>query len=119
MNATTLLKRIEKHLYTQKGTLAVKYEEVLNLITHPTLVVRPCKWYHYGKSLKDKRGSILSGLTALGIDYVYHNDAPKGGMEGYYIKLSEKGRRQVREFAKMYDAKHIQLEGYKLVIKKS
>lgn len=99
MKRETLQKRIEKHLYTQKGTLAKKYETVFYLITHPTATIHPIKSTYFG--LQDKSYNIEHGLKLIGIDFETGNDAPRGGRDGYYIKLSKKGREQVSEFCKV------------------
>ena len=103
MKAETLQKRIEANLYTQKGTLARKYEDVVYMLSHPDYVARPCKWQGY-TTLKDTRERYIIALKAVGVDYVIYNVAPRGGMEGWRIRLTQKGKRQVREFAKAYKA---------------
>lgn len=103
MKAETLNSKIIKNLYTNKGTLARKYEDVLYMLTHPQYVARPCKWQGY-TTLKDTRERYTEALKAIGVDYEMYNVAPRGGMEGWRIRLTPKGRRQVREFAKAYKA---------------
>ena len=104
MKAETLQKRIEANLYTKKGTLARKYEDVVYMLSHPDYVACPCRWLGHGSSLKDSRAIYIDGLTAVGVDFVVHNVAPRGGMEGWRIRLTKKGKRQAREFAKAYKA---------------
>ena len=41
-------------------------------------------------------------LKVLGIDYTTGNDAPRSGAEGFYIELTAKGKRQVKEFQSYY-----------------
>lgn len=53
-----------------------------------------------GESLHDNSANLEWGLHALGIDYETGNDAPRGGKNGYFVKLTAKGRRQVRDYNK-------------------
>lgn len=101
MKKETLQSRIEKHLYTKGGTLAKKYEEVVELLNNPNRTLRPICWCGRGRhiNLSDKSAIIEQGLSLLGIAYETGNDAPKGGKNGYYIRLSAKGKRQVKDFA--------------------
>lgn len=99
MKKETLQARIEKHLYTKSGKLARKYDEVLELINNPTRIMRPIYWRRKGDSLHDSHEVLEYGLAIIGIDYETGNDAPRGGKNGYYVKLTAKGKRQVREFA--------------------
>lgn len=100
MKATTLQKRIEKHLTTKKGTIAPRYVKVIDFINHPNWVIYPRKWNRCGSlcSLCDKSDSYISALTLLNIDFETGNDAPRGGVEGFYIRLTKKGQNQVRNF---------------------
>lgn len=99
MKKATLQTRIEKNLYTKSGTLARKYEDVIYLLKNPGKVMRPIYWCDRGRSLHDSHENLEHGLAVLGVDYTTGNDAPRGGMNGYFVKLTAKGKRQVREFA--------------------
>lgn len=101
MKKETLQARIEKHLYTKSGALAKKYEEVVELLNNPSRTLRPVSWYGRGRhiSLHDNTANIEQGLSLLGIDFETGNDAPKGGKNGYFIRLTAKGKRQVKDFA--------------------
>lgn len=99
MKKETLQKRIEKKLYTKSGHLACKYKEVMDLLLHPEWDLRPVFWVDKGRTLYDHHANIEEGLRLLGIDFETGNDAPRDGKNGYYIKLTAKGKRQVKEFA--------------------
>lgn len=99
MKKETLQARIGKHLYTKSGKLARKYEEVIELLNNPNRIMRPIWWRGKGDSLHDSHESLEYGLAVIGVDYTTGNDAPRGGMNGYFVKLTAKGKRQVREFA--------------------
>lgn len=102
MKKETLQKRIEKNLYTKKGTLASKYGVVMFLLENPNYVSRPVRWHNAGRGryqLEDHSYNIEHALTLLGVSYETGNDAPRGGKEGYYIRLTPKGKRQVKEYA--------------------
>ena len=100
MKKETLQKRIEKHLYTKGGKLAKKYEDVIVLLNNPERIMRPIYWGYKGRTLHDGSANLEFGLQALGIDYEAGNDAPRGGKNGYYVKLTSKGRRQVADYNK-------------------
>lgn len=106
MKATTLQSRIEKNLFTKKGTLHSRYINPIGLLKHPDTVARPRKWNRNGShmTLVDSSHNYVYVLTVLGIDYETGNDAPRCGAEGYYIKLTKKGRNQVRDFAKQFNS---------------
>lgn len=101
MKKETLQKRIEKNLYTKKGTLAAKYCGVIYMITSKNPIVYPCRWHRNGGryQLEDKSRNYIDGLELLGISYETGNDSPRGGKEGYYIRLTAKGKRQVKNYA--------------------
>ena len=100
MKKETLQKRIEKHLYTKGGKLAKKYEDVIELLNNPERIMRPIYWGYKGRTLHDGSANLEWGLHILGIDYTTGNDAPRGGKNGYYVKLTAKGRRQVADYNK-------------------
>lgn len=106
MKAETLQKRIEKNLFTKAGKLAVKYEEVMELLRNPCQTIHPIHWRVSGRHvyITGNNYNLENGLKLLGIDYETGNDAPRGGMNGYYVRLTAKGKRQVEEFAAAYAA---------------
>ena len=100
MKKATLQARIEKHLFTKSGKLARKYEEVIELLNNPDKIMRPIYWRRKGDSLHDSHENLEYGLSILGVDYETGNDAPRGGLNGYFVRLTAKGKRQVRDFSK-------------------
>lgn len=61
------------------------------------------EWRGNGRhiSLSDCRYyAAINFCDKLRIDYELGNDAPRGGKEGDYVKLTEKGKRQVAEWVK-------------------
>ena len=102
MKAETLQQRIERNLYTKKGQLAKIYRETIELLQHPDRVLHPVQWGNKGRSLSDHSANIERGLDLIDIDYCTGNDAPRGGRNGYYIRLTPKGKRQVKEYAMQY-----------------
>lgn len=101
MKKETLQARIEKHLCTKTGNIARKYEEVMELLKNPNRVMRPIYWRGKGDSLHDSHEALEYGLAILGVDYETGNDAPRGGLNGYYVKLTAKGKRQVKDYSRM------------------
>ena len=100
MKKETLQARIKKHLYTNGGKLAKKYEDVIVLLNNPERIMRPIYWGYKGRTLHDGSANLEWGLHILGIDYEAGNDAPRGGKNGYFVKLTSKGRRQVADYNK-------------------
>ncbi|MDD3040899.1 hypothetical protein [Bacteroides sp.] len=103
MKAITLQSRIEKNLYSKAGNLCVQYQRVIILLKNPDMMVHPNRWNRSGRHCKfvSHMDVYVNALDAIGIAYERGNDAPRGGKEGDYLKLSAKGRRQVMEFAKL------------------
>ena len=106
MKKETLEKRIAANLLTKTGTVKVKYQPVINLLKNPTLVLRPTSWRKSRGasywSISDKSFDITEGLDLLKIDYEEGNDGPRGGASWNYIKLTKKGQRQVKDYARSF-----------------
>lgn len=108
MKRETIEKRIKENLYTKAGKLMVKYSAPVEWLQRGGKDrVHPCTWCRSGRhiSLSDHRSDYIIALKKLGIDYVADNDAPRGGMEGEYIELTAKGKRQVKEYSDYYTMK--------------
>ena len=103
MKAKTLQERIENNLFTKSGTLMKKYEDVIDILLHPDRKFRPTVWTNKGRSLRDYRKAVTEGLKAIGIDFEEGNDAPRGGLNGNYIVLTSKGKRQSKEWREGYE----------------
>lgn len=109
MKASTLQARIEKYLTTKKGNIHPKYEKVIEFIKELCAIAHTRRWVRNGESmiLSDRSHQYIDALTMLGVDYETGNDAPRGGATGYYIRLTKKGRNQVREFAKKLNTENL------------
>ena len=103
MKKETLQKRIEDKLYTKSGKLQKKYEDVITILLHPERKFRPCCWTNKGRSLRDYRMNVTEGLRLISIDFESGNDAPRGGLNGNYIVLTSKGKRQSKEYREGYE----------------
>lgn len=101
MKKETLEKRISANLLTKTGMVISKYQPVLDLLRHPNILLRPTRYERRSDRIfiVDKSFDIIEGLTLLKIDYERGNDA-RGNVEGDYIKLTKKGKQQVRDYAK-------------------
>lgn len=104
MKRETLEKRIAKHLTNKAGNIYSVYKEPLDWLKTGRGRAYPCRWHKNGRhfSLDDKSKRYFEMLKALGIDYTTGNDSPKGGAEGFYLELTPKGLRQVKEFQAYY-----------------
>lgn len=114
MKATTLNSRIKKNLTTKTGSIYSKFSDVIYLIEHPENIIRPVSWSRSNKrfNLRDVSSQIIDGLNRIGIDFETGNDAPRGGKEGFFIRLTKKGQNQVKDYnlqAKL-DAEKIEAE---------
>lgn len=103
MKKETLQKRIEDKLYTRSGKLQKKYEDVIDILLHPDRKFRPTVWTNKGRSLRDYRMNVTEGLRLIGIAFEEGNDAPRGGLNGNYIVLTSKGKRQSKEWREGYE----------------
>jgi len=100
MKATTLQKRIEKKLYTKQGKLAARFANLDNLLING--IWHGKTYSGRGRFTTLTNGdhlSMIEALRNLGIDFKVGNDAPRGGGIGDYVALTEKGKRQVKEYA--------------------
>lgn len=95
MNTQTFIKRINC-AYTQKGTLNKRFSGAISNIK----IMAQGKQYHPFRWVKSKRHFGVSGeseanntktlCNALGLELMWGNDAPRGGIEGNFIYLSKK-----------------------------
>ena len=103
MKAENFANLILEKCLTKKGTFLVSDIEMLyHLIFKPLERRRTFHWYNKGKSYKDTHYRDIEVLNKLGIDYGYFNDAPRGGQEGNYIIITQKGLRRIKPFLKAY-----------------
>lgn len=103
MKSTTLAQRINKFLRIKSGSIAVKYQDIVELLEFPEKTLHPCGYYGRGRFTSIKNGyyaDICAGLRLIGIDFEKGNDAPRGGASGEFIRLTKKGKLQVKEYAK-------------------
>lgn len=100
MKATTLQQRIEKKLYTKEGKLATRFANLDTLLIEG--IWHGKKYSSRGRFITLTNGdhlSMIEALRNLGIDFKVGNDAPRGGGIDDYVALTEKGKRQVKEYA--------------------
>lgn len=110
MKAENFAKLIVEKCTTKKGELKKVYKEMLyHLIHYPKNKRRTFIWTNKGRSSRDTHNNDIELLNLLGIDYGYFNDAPKGGQNGNYIMVSEKGYNRAKPFIKAYIAEYERL----------
>lgn len=102
---TTVLKTATKKLIlTAKGEVNKNFVNALFCARFEdnTRRIYPCKWFKNGRhfACRDKTNIITSVLKAQGYAYALLNDAPKGGLEGIYIKVSPKAYEFLQSFRK-------------------
>ena len=90
--ATILKTATKKVILTAKGEVNKHFVNALFCarFDDATKTIYPCKWMKSGRrfACSDKTNTILEALKAQGYKFEQGNDAPKGGLEGNYIKLS-------------------------------
>lgn len=95
MNTQTFIKRINC-AYTQKGTLNKRFSGAISSIN---LMAHGKQYYPYywkrSKGYCNLHGesevyTIKLLCKALGLELMWGNDAPRGGMSGNYIYLNKK-----------------------------
>ena len=88
---------------TKKGEIKKKYLEMLfHLCCFPTERRRTFQWFNKGNSYRDTHTNDIELLTLLGVDYGYYNDAPKGGQNGNYVIVTQKGYNRALPFIRAY-----------------
>ena len=103
MKAENFANLILTKCVTKKGTLRKSYEEMLyHIIHYQHSRRRTFHWQMYGRSFRDTHIRDIELLTILGIDYGYFNDSPKGGQNGNFIILTQKGYNRIKPFLKEY-----------------
>ena len=103
MKAENFAKLIVEKCTTKKGDLRKSDMEMLyHIIHYPHTRRRTFMWFNKGKSYRDTHIRDIEVLNKLGIDYGYFNDAPKGGQNGNYIILTQKGYNRIKPFLKVY-----------------
>ena len=103
MKAENFANLILEKCLTKKGTFLVSDVEMLrHLIFNPLHRKRTFRWYNKGRSYRDTYSRDITLLKKLGVDYKYSNDAPRGGQEGNYIIITQKGLRRIKPFLKAY-----------------
>lgn len=101
MNVTTLNNRIEKHLFTKKGVLADRYSFIADFLIRGKWYGKEWRSSGRWRNLSDTRyRAAIEICEALQIDFTLGNDAPRGGISGDYVALTEKGKRQVKAWVK-------------------
>ena len=111
MKAENLAKLILEKCLTKKRSIRVSdFEMLYHLIYHPKAKKRTFWWYSHGASAKDTLYNDVDVLRKLGVDYSYLNDAPKGGKNGNYLIITEKGYRRIKPF--LSEVKKYTAQGY-------
>ena len=93
----TKIKRADKkriygqNILNKKGKLSRNYEVALGDVSELSNKIYSKHWIHSGRhhNLVDKSDSIINLIKALGYNYKEGNDAPQGGLQGDYIKISK------------------------------
>ena len=97
MDAKELQSLIDKHLKKENGVFMHKYKFVLRIIRNPQFDRwHICLWGSTQPAITYRFNATKQGLGLLGIEYVVGNDS------SLYVALTDKGRDQVREYAKNY-----------------
>ena len=89
---------------TAKGEVSKQFRNALMCarFDETTNKIYPCRWMKSGRKFacSDKSALIINVLKAQGYRYEEGNDAPKGGLEGNYIKVSKAALSFLKQFRK-------------------
>lgn len=98
MKAENLAKLVIEKCVTKSNTIKVSDINMLrHIIFTPKEKKRTFKWY-YGRNYKNTYSRDSDVLRKLNICFEFDNDAPKGGQNGNFIILNEKGLRKIKPF---------------------
>ena len=95
MNTQSFIKRIA-FACTKSGQLNKRYETAINIIDvmSQNKTYHPLRWVkngrHFGASGENNVRKLKELCKALGIELLWGNDAPRGGMDGDYVYLNKK-----------------------------
>lgn len=83
-------------LYTKKGKLKSNIQKAIDCI-HGTKIYTD-QWVGSGrrKNLQSIHSNVVELLNALGLKYKTGNDAPRGGQEGNFIKISARALTKIK-----------------------
>lgn len=101
MKAENLAKLMLDKCLTKKGKiLASDFDMLYHIIYNPKAKKRTFWWVGNGKrfAAKDTYFRDVHVLKKLGVDYSFLNDAPRGGKNGEYLIITEKGYRRIKPF---------------------
>ena len=99
MKAENLAKLMLEKCLTKKRSIRVSdFEMLYHLIYHPKAKKRTFWWYNHGASAKDTLYNDVEVLRKRGVDYSYWNEGGKGGKNGNYLIITEKGYRRIKPF---------------------
>lgn len=92
----------KKLILTAKGEVSKQFKNALMCASYneSELKIYPCKWMKSGRrfACSDKTKTILDVLKAQGYKVEEGNDAPRGGLEGNYIKVSKTAFNFLKQF---------------------
>lgn len=81
---------------TKKGELKVKFEKVIRQLFNGYKI--HMAWTSGSRPTLDRRRYdwAMELATVLKLDYTTGNDAPRGGMNGYYVQLTDAGMQRAK-----------------------
>ena len=82
------------------GSLTVKHKEAIQRIIQSKGRVYTCKWVRNGKkqSLTSILGNVMDVAKVFDFKFEISNDAPRGGVEGNYVKFSSQAVKSLIKF---------------------
>jgi len=104
MKNIKLSKEYKNKLLRKDGTLKKRYLNILSW-NESLLIgkkIYPKRWGHKYASLIDDSDKYIDILNALKLKFSTGNDAPKGGKEGDYIKISKRALNKIERFISQY-----------------
>jgi len=84
------------NLYTKKGELKAEYKKAIESINSTKIYT--CKWVGNGRrrNVSSIYSQVVIILDTLKLKYKTGNDAPRGGLEGDYVKISKRAFQKIK-----------------------
>jgi hypothetical protein len=82
------------------GSLTIKHKQAIQSIIQSRGRVYTCKWVRSGgrQSLTSIHGNVMDIVRAFGFKVESSNDAPRGGVEGNYVRFSGQAVKSLIKF---------------------
>lgn len=108
LKTTTMIalknKNFRAEILKKGGSIKSIYKDVIDRTILGTKIY-PKRWTGSGRHIRlvDHWSYCTNLIKGLGYTYQVGNDAPRGGVEGNYIKITKKALNAIKEFRNIYN----------------